>query len=311
MPSSVWVTGARGFIGRHLARRNAELGHIVSGIGHGAWTAADASAWGVAYWLNGEISSSNLDGLASRTGIPETIYHLAGGSVVGLSFENPFEDFARTAVTTACLLDWLRLRSRETRLVTVSSAAVYGAGHELSIPESAPLAPMSPYGTHKAAMEWMCQSYARNYGLNIAVIRLFSVYGPELRKQLLWEICVRVRLPGSELTLQGTGQELRDWIDVSDAVTLLRAAANWAGPDCVTVNGGTGIGTPVREIAALLVAALGSDKQLVFTGVRRTGDPDRLVADTARMSARGFAPEISLASGIRRYADWYRTLTGT
>jgi UDP-glucose 4-epimerase len=126
---NVWITGARGFIGRYLARHLHALGCSVSGIGHGGWPVREAAQWGVSYWMNGEISSSNLGQMYSSVGRPDVVFHLAGGASVGAAVANPHEDFTRTVVSTAELLEWLRQYSQETRIVAVSSAAVYGSGH--------------------------------------------------------------------------------------------------------------------------------------------------------------------------------------
>ena len=104
-------------------------------------------------WLNGGIHASNLQQLLRDAGPPEYIFHLAGGSSVGASIDNPYEDFTRTVATTAELLEWMRLAARTARLVSVSSAAVYGAGHTGPIREEQALLPFSPYGYHKLMME--------------------------------------------------------------------------------------------------------------------------------------------------------------
>lgn len=211
---SMWVTGANGFIGRHLVRELADGGLVVHGVGHGALDPADARALGLQNWINGAVDAANLNALAAAHGLPSHVFHLAGGSSVGLSMERPFEDFSRTVASTARLLEWLRSFAPESRLVVVSSAAVYGADHTGPIPEGAALVPMSPYGHHKLMMEQLCRSYVQSFGIRCAVVRLFSVYGPNLRKQLLWDICSRLRSEQRTLNLGGTGAEIRDWTDV-------------------------------------------------------------------------------------------------
>ena len=80
---------------------------------------------------------------------------------------------------------------------------------------------MSPYGQHKLMMEQMCRSYAVTFGIRSTVARLFSVYGPYLRKQLLWDLCSRLRSGEQTLVLGGTGAEMRDWTDVRDVARFL------------------------------------------------------------------------------------------
>src|SRR5437660_7637597 len=174
---SVWITGARGFIGRNLSKWLSQQGHIVAGLGHGAWPEGEARQWGISVWLNGDILPSNLVHLRSALGVPDIVFHLAGGSSVGAALAAPREDFARTVGTTVELLEWMRLEAPQARLVVSSSAAGYGNGYPGPIDEGATLAPYSPYGHHKLMMEQLCRSYAANYSLASAVVRLFSVYG--------------------------------------------------------------------------------------------------------------------------------------
>ena len=94
--TTIWITGGKGFIGRHLARLVSGHGNRVCGIGHGLWPAEEARKWGYADWCNGEIEAANLSQLAQVSGLPDIVYHLAGGSSVGASFQHPREDFCRS-----------------------------------------------------------------------------------------------------------------------------------------------------------------------------------------------------------------------
>ncbi len=300
-----WITGAHGFIGRHLARYLRERGHAVCGIGHGAWSQEEATSWGLDYWLNGEIEGDNLSDLAIRLGTPNVVFHLAGGSSVGLSLQYPLEDFRRSVDTTARLLEWMRLNAPEAKNIFVSSAAVYGTGHEAPIPEATPHSPCSPYGFHKAMMEMLCQSYIRNYGIDISIIRLFSVYGSGLEKQLLWDLCNKLRRNANAVTLAGTGQELRDWINVADVVRLLGAVS--ANPTlALVVNGGGGTGVSVQEVADLVCMAWGENATVEFSGLHRSGDPNALVADVSLSRKLGFMPSVSLDKGIEQFVSWFK-----
>ena len=307
----VWVTGAKGFIGQHWVRPLAVRGDTVLGIGHGLWP--EAAEAGITRWLNGDITGSNLSCLRMAVGVPDVVVHLAGGASVNTAMANPREDFSRTVATTVELLEWLRLESPSTRLVAVSSAAVHGKGHMGRIAESSETQPLSPYGHHKLMMEQLCRSYETCSVLRCLVLRLFSVYGPGLRKQLLWDLCQRLQHGPVDIELSGTGEEVRDWIHIYDVLRLMQVTAEFASPEVPTLNVGSGRATSVREIAQTVVDCFSEDGQpseLRFTGAVRAGDPFSLVADPSRLLALGFEWSIPLQSGIAEYIRWFKGQQG-
>lgn len=306
----VWITGARGFIGRHLARVCSARGDRVIGIGHGAWSEEEAAQWGVETWLNAEISSSGLTRLAASSGLPDVVVHLAGGSSVGIAIDQPYGDFFRTVASTIELLEWLRLNSSKTHVVAVSSAAVYGGGHQGLISEAAPLKPFSPYGYHKLMMESLCRSYAETYGLQSVIARLFSVYGDGLRKQLLWDSCIKLNAGAEILKLGGTGEELRDWVHVNDVAAVLAQIGAHASDKVPAFNVASGTGTSVASIAKELVTAWHSTRggepvSVEFSGKSRPGDPFSLVGDARALSDIGLFCSYDVKKGINGYVDWF------
>jgi UDP-glucose 4-epimerase len=307
--SNILITGARGFIGKHLAQLLAVTGHQVAGIGHGTWPQFEAEASGVSRWVNSNVTPSNLRQLQQAAGTPDIVYHLAGGSSVGVAVANPLEDFARTVATTAGLLDWMRLDAPRAKLVAVSSAAVYGSGHTGRISEQGTLNPYSPYGHHKRLMEELCRSYAASYGIEVVVARLFSVFGSGLQKQLLWDLCTRLAAGTNPLTLGGIGEELRDWTDVRDVVRALMLLADRASSEVPVFNVGTGEATPVREIAAVLArlwAGNATPAPLSFSGQSRKGDPFSLVAEPSKIEKLGFKWRVPLEQGLADYVKWFQ-----
>ncbi len=308
--TTVWITGAHGFIGKHLAYYLSSNQHQVFGIGHGVWPAFDATQWGVKAWVNGEINASNLQSLYSISGQPKWVFHLAGGSSVGGSFANPLEDFSRTVSTTARLLDWLRVHTPACRIIAVSSAAVYGSAHDGRIAESAATKPYSPYGHHKMMMEQLCHAYAENFGLESVIVRLFSVYGPWLNKQLLWDLCCKIADNTGTVRLGGTGEERRDWIDVRDVVRLLEFSASVQSDLPLLLNGGTSVPTTVKQIADFVTAAWPTKVKIEFSGDMRPGDPFSLLSDNRHVKDLGFCSQVDIETGIRSYVEWFKKHRG-
>lgn len=299
MRQRILITGAAGFIGRHVAAAYAKRGTHVTGIGRGEF--AEHEKFGISEWIQGEVT---LDSLAKHAGRPDVIVHCAGGSSVGLSMEKPYHDFVQTVDTAAQVLEFMRVWARTARLVYPSSGAVYGRATQLPITEEAPLKPISPYGVHKLMAEQLCKSYAESYGLSVIVVRLFSVYGKGLRRQLLWDACQKITAGRNDFF--GTGFETRDWLHVSDAANLLMVAAENADMACPTVNGGTGMGATVQEVLRELYSAFGQCGMPEFIDGIRAGDPAHFQANISLAQAWGWQPRISWQEGLREYATWFR-----
>ena len=301
MSRRILVTGAFGFLGRYVARRWASEGWHVTGLGHGEWVVEDWRKWGMDEWFAADI---NAEALMTYAGKPDLIVHCAGSGSVSFSVSHPFQDFERTTLTMAAVLEYVRLYSPATRVVYPSSAAVYGAVHKFPIYENADIDPVSPYGVHKYMAEDLCRSYAKNYSISVSIVRFFSIYGNGLRKQLLWDACCK--LSSGYAKFAGTGKELRDWIHVSDAAELLVTAALEASHKCPVINGGSGSSTSVREIVSRL-AKLFPNAESNFTGASRSGDPEHYQADITFASALGWRPRVDIDQGIELYAEWFKS----
>ena len=299
MTRTALVTGAAGFIGSALVRALASRGYRVHGLDRVA--ADEVLRARVAHWSVADLSQGAPDDLSAA----DEVYHCAGSGMVGPSFSDPAADFRANVATTANLVAAMAIR-RGGRLVLVSSAAVYGVQPVTPIAETAPLNPTSPYGVHKRLAERLVRDYARNFGFAAAVVRPFSVYGPGLRKQLLWDACMK--LTQGAPSFGGDGSEERDWIHVDDAGELLIQAGGAATPASPTCNGGTGVSTTVRQALELLARKLGQAAPLRFSGETRLGDPPALVASVAAARAIGWTPRIPLAEGIAQYAEWFRSV---
>jgi UDP-glucose 4-epimerase len=305
MTASILVTGANGFLGRHVALCYARQGHEVLGIGHGEWPRSESESWGLSSWIQADITMESL--LEAET--PSTIIHCAGGGSVAFSITNPLVDFQRTVVTTAHVLEYVRLHAPSCRVVYPSSASVYGAVQAVPICEDCAAMPISQYGTHKLMAEEMVSSYARQFGTCAAIVRFFSVYGPGLRKQLLWDASCKLAV--NDNTFMGTGEEVRDWLHVEDAANLLQMAATQASGKCPIVNGGSGVGATVREVLQHLACnLLRRQIDLRFSGVQRPGDPSRYIADIEASKAWGWFPKRQWPEGVEEYAAWWSETAG-
>jgi UDP-glucose 4-epimerase len=298
------VTGAHGFLGRHLARALSQQGYSVHGLGHGAWTREEWARFGLSVWHTGDVTLESLLTYAPAPE-PDLIVHCAGSASVAFSMAQPLLDFKRTVETTAAVLEYARLHAPGAAVLVPSSGSVYGS-HELGpVAESAPTSPQSAYAVNKLLAEALCASYGRSFGVRSVVVRFFSIYGPGLRKQLLWDACGR--LARGEASFAGSGDETRDWMHVDDAAQLVLRALDRASASCPVVNGGTGTGASVREVVTEIAKALGFPGEITFTRQGRPGDPVRFVADNDLARSWAWEPRIGWRDGVRAYCEWFAT----
>lgn len=301
MSKTILITGGFGFLGRAVARKFRQLGWRIVGLGRGRWAPEEAREHGFDVWLDASVS---LDSLMTLGESFDVVVHCAGNGSVGFSLTNPLQDFQKTVQGTVDLLEYLRLTGSRALLVYPSSAGVYGAKDDAPIAEDAAPNPISPYGYHKRIAEELCESYARSYGIRVVLVRFFSIYGPGLTKQLLWDAGQKLRAGhGASATFWGTGEETRDWISSDDAAELIVAATGSEVPFLV-LNGACGERTTVRATLELLRGALAVDTEIVFNGTVRAGDPRFYHADISRARALGWRQSVPLDQGIGRYAQW-------
>jgi UDP-glucose 4-epimerase len=302
----VVVLGAAGFIGRHAARLFSQRGFTVLGLGHGDWEKEEWESWGLSEWLSTDITESSLDLLVASRPI-DTIIHCAGSGAVSFSYRNPFVDFNRAVFSTASVLEWIRRwGGGNCRFVFLSSAAVYGDQGHVNLNEDSPTSPVSPYGHHKLLAEMLCKSYSQSFNIAVSVIRLFSVYGEGLQKQLLWDALNKFR--NGQSTFWGSGEELRDWIHVQDAVELVFASANTRQDPFVIYNGGSHIAS-ICEVLSFLSRTYGANLDIIFSGKVDAGSPFKLCSNSSlARESLDWKPNITLRYGLTSYVDWYRSL---
>lgn len=297
------VTGAAGAIGRHCVGQLRERGWTVGGVGHGDPQWKDGE---IDHWLAGPVTAENLDRVGERIGTPELIVHLASGSSVGASLTAPLDDFDRIVMTGVRMMDWVWKNAPQARLSLASSAAVYGNAYLGPIDEAASPAPLSPYGHHKLMMEQNARFWGRSFGIRSAIVRLFSVYGPGLRKQLVYDLCSKLADAPEEIVLGGTGTETRDWLWIGDAARMMIEAGALASTEAPVLNACTGHAAPVDEVAGRLAALWGGRTSIRYNGNVRPGDPVHMNGATGLLAEAGISAEVMLDEGLERTVNFWR-----
>ncbi len=282
----ILITGSRGFLGSTFAAFATAQGHDVLGLGR---SAQPPPGWPGQYaWT--DVAHADLSPLVNGFR-PDLVFHGAGSASVGGSFQSPLDDLRASVYTFANTLEGIRRSDHRPVVLFPSSAAVYGHPSRLPVREEDPTRPISPYGFHKLAAEQLGREYAACYGLRVVLGRIFSVIGPRQRRLLLWELFQQFTGDDPGVTMEGTGDETRDFLYAEDVVGIFlrlgEAFSQRTEGECVAVNIASGVETSVRGLVELTARLLGSGKPVRYQTHGRLGDPSRWVADTSALRERG------------------------
>ena len=297
---TVVITGVAGFLGGHIARHFARAGWQI--VGMDVIAPENARIGTQCRYLQLSLPSPELTKVLKEVQ-PDVCVHCAGRASVGLSIEDPAADFRGNTLLTFELLDALRQSAPKCRFLLLSSAAVYGNPQSLPIREDQTVAPLSPYGFHKRQAELLVEEFADVYGQPGLSVRIFSAFGPGLRRQVIWDICERILTTGT-LPLGGTGGETRDFIHAADVAAALALLSERAPAKGEIYNVATGRETSISELAGLIAASLRQKVEARFDGRSRPGDPRNWRADISKLKALGFEPTLSLEDGLAQFAQW-------
>jgi len=294
------VTGGSGFLGSHLVPALVARGDAATVLDR----AGRAPCEGVAVETVDLLETDVADFLAA--GRFDGVFHLAGNVEVPLSVERPDLDFALNAGTTVRLLEALRRAAPRTRLLLASTAAVYGEALAGPCSERQPPTPVAPYGASKWVAECYVALYARRHGLPTVRARIFSMYGPGLRKHVVFDLVRKAHPRPARLEVLGTGEQVRDFIFVEDAVQALLCLADRAPHAGEAVNVARGEPVRIAELARAVAAACGTEPELAFVGREEPGRSQRWMADVSRLHGLGHRSRVSLEEGLARTVAWYR-----
>ena len=302
MNNKILILGGAGFIGRHTIRYLLENTQFnVNSIGRGEVEIANSRF----SHINTNISNESLNMHIENPEDIIAIVNCAGGGDVQKAHLEPLADFSKTVSSLAEVLEFLRCKAPKAKFVQLSSAAVYGNCFKLPIEISSPLNPKSTYGHHNLIAENLIKLYADIYNIEASILRVFSVYGPDLKKQILWDASNKLSL--GESTFFGTGQEIRDFIYIDDLVETIFQATQLANHTVPIYNCGSGNGTTIKELLNEVATYFDGVSEVSFSGKPKTGDPIGYIADISNSPA---ISKTALEIGIKKYMQWFFTKNG-
>jgi nucleoside-diphosphate-sugar epimerase len=306
------VTGSAGFIGSHLVERLLAEGVAVTGVDcfTDYYDPALKRANLERALADPRFTLLELDlGDHDLGALPEVdvVFHQAAQAGVRASWGADFAVYAHhNVLATQRLLERYK-GSPLQRFVYASSSSVYGDAERYPTDEQLLPRPFSPYGVTKLAGEHLVLLYGRNFGMPVAALRYFTVYGPRQRPDMAFHRFCRAMLQGQPITVYGDGRQSRDFTYVDDAVEANLLAWRRSAPQGV-YNVGGGSQVEVLQAIAILERALGLRADVRFEA-RPPGDPLRTRADASRLRADlDFVPRVPIDQGLPAEAEWAQRL---
>jgi UDP-glucose 4-epimerase len=306
------VTGGAGFIGSHIVRALLEQGDAVRVLDdfssgkrenlEGLSRSKNDHRFEV---LEGDLRDASIVAQALR-GV-EVVFHEAAFVSVPESMEKPQDCFDVNVTGTSALFEAAR-KAGVRRIVIASSAAVYGDSDALPLKEDTPLRPLSPYAVSKRVDEMYAALYTRSFGLEVAALRYFNVYGPRQRPDSMYAAAVPIFIcclrAGREVTVFGDGGQTRDLIFVGDVVRANLIASEHPSAAGKIFNICTGRSTRILDLLDVLYKLFPNSPRPVFAPPR-AGDIYKSLGSPAYAgNTIGFKAQTSLTDGLKETVHW-------
>lgn len=301
--SNVLVTGGAGFIGSNLVKellRTENKVTVLDNLSSGYLSNLEANP-GLKV-INGDVR--NISDVESAMQGVEVVFHLAASVGNKRSIDFPITDAEINVLGTLNVLEAAR-KFGVRKIVTSSSAGIFGELKTIPIKEDHPIEPDSPYGCTKLCEEKLCLSYAKLYDIEAVCLRYFNVYGPNQRFDAYGNVIpifVFRMLRNEPLTIFGDGEQTRDFVHVNDVVQANIKAAEAKG-----VSGAFNIASGKSITINHLVEMIGKNNSSIQIeyGPLRPGDVRDSLADISYAYEKfNYSPTVDIERGIREYINW-------
>jgi UDP-glucose 4-epimerase len=301
------ITGGAGFIGSHITRTLLEQGMDVRILDNFSSGKRDNLKDLDVEILEGDLRDASIVTKAVQ-GV-EIIFHEAAFVSVPESMEKPQECLDVNVTGTSMLFEAAR-KAGVRRVVIASSAAVYGDSDAMPLVENTQLKQLSPYAVSKRIDEMYADLFTNHFGLEVAALRYFNVYGPRQRPDSMYAaavpIFIRRMLDNKPITVYGDGGQTRDLINVRDVVQAnLLASQHPAAPGQI-FNVCTGIETRLLDLLDILYEIFPNAPKHIHAEPR-AGDIYRSIGTPKKiMDTLGFKPKVTLSEGLKEAVEEMR-----
>ena len=306
----VLVTGGAGFIGSHLVDNLLKRGNrvIVYDNFDPFYTSKEQN-------IKHHLGDSNFTllkadilhyrTLSSAMRNVDVVFHEAAQPGVRYSIQNPKKVHEVNVTGTLNILK-AALANQVKKVIYASSSSVYGFSKYLPFDENHPTNPNSPYAASKLAAEKYCLVFHEAYGLNVVVLRYFSVYGPRQRPDQVIRTFVSNALSGKPITIYGDGKQTRDFTYIDDVVSATIRTAE-AKTDETLINIGSGKRITINKLFKTITKLVRKEEMKPIYKKNYAGDFPHTLADiTLARRILQYRPTVELERGIRNFIDWHQ-----
>ncbi len=312
MSEYVLVTGGAGFIGSHIVHEFTEDGFNVVVVDDLSSGKRENLEDPVPLEVGDITNKEFLSDIFKKYDI-KYVVHQAAQIDVRKSVSNPVYDAKVNIMGLLNLLELSKDHEIEKFVFASSGGVVYGEPKELPVSEMYPKGPLSPYGVSKLSSEYYLYYYYKTFGLPYVALRYGNVYGPRQDphgEAGVIAIFIGKILENQELTVFGTGEQIRDYIFVKDVAKINRLSMelNIKGEsiDDFAFNIGTGVGTSVNELVKYLKFLTGYSKEPIYAPPRK-GELQKIILNSEKAKEVFGVPEwIKIEDGLKITFDWFK-----
>ncbi|MDW7684977.1 MAG: NAD-dependent epimerase/dehydratase family protein [Bacillota bacterium] len=295
------VIGGAGFIGHNLVLKLLNRGHSVRVF--------DRKIHSESYLPACDYVVGNFSKIENHQTIfhnIDIVYHLISTTLPKSSNENPVFDVQTNVVSSINLLKMCCHANVKKIIFTSSGGTVYGIPKTIPITEEHPLNPICSYGITKLAIEKYLSLFHHLYGLDYQVLRLSNPFGPfqdPFLQQGVIAVFLGKILRNQPIEIWGDGTICRDYIYIDDAAEALYLSSLKSTKSKI-INIGTGKGTTLTEVLAMMAKVLNKNMKINYKNVRNVDVPVNVLDIQRAFTELNWAPAITMEQGIRMTCDW-------
>ncbi len=309
------VIGGLGFIGSNLTARLAARGARVTVLTPARerhdHLAGAFERQGVRV-VEGDVRDQGL--MLELVADQSLIFNLSGQSGAVRSMEDPWSDLDVNCRGTLTLLESMRAKNPQAKVVFAGSRLQYGKPSVMPVAEDSPRDARSLHAIHKQTVEEYYRLYGSLFGIRFSGARITNPYGPgQKHGRTAYGIInrlIQLGIADEPLTIYGDGAQLRDYVHVDDVVSALLALAESSRADGGVYNVGSGTGSRLVDVATQIVklAGRGRVQHIDWPHLAEQVETGDFVADISRISRElSWAPSIELADGLAQTIAFYRS----